>query len=402
MILRRIYIGLFFLFANAFVFSQNLITNPSFEQCTCPTSGAQLYYAYNWWPDYWQGCSSELYHTCHNSYSVSVPNHYRGYQYPHSGNAYAGFAFIFPSGNSYEVAASKLFDSLVSGREYCISFYVSLADTASYCIQDFTVHFTDSMPTFVANVSDRCPARNDIPFIYEQGVVCDKEKWVKISGSFIATGKERFMVIGCCLEYFDITGVFTDSLPYMPFAYYYLDDVALYDCSTPYYVANAGGHRYICPGDSVVFDAIKRDNYLYAWYEASNPNDTLSKEAFLKVKPKQSTTYVLSQADFKFDYTFDTITVYVSEEYCDKPAWKIYPNPTKGELTFSFNLHIPENSIVQFFDPLGRLVNQQYLKSSQEEYESILDISTLAAGVYFCKIYFGDNILGTEKVVLLK
>ena len=256
------------------------------------------------------------------------------------------------------------------------------------------------MPVFIGNVSERCPSVANMPFINDKGVVCDKENWVKISGSFIATGEEKFMVIGCCLDPSYVTGHRLDSFGNA--AYYYLDDVALYDCSTPYYKANAGGNRQICPGDSIVFDAIKRDNYLYAWYEASNPNDTLSKEAVLKVKPKQSTTYVLSQADFKFDYTFDTITVFVSEEYCEKPAWKIYPNPTKGELIFSFNLHIPENSIVQFFDPLGRLVNQQYLKSTQEEHESTLDISTLAAGVYFCKIYFGDNILGTEKVVFVK
>ncbi len=400
MISRRIYIGLIFLSVNTFVFSQNLIINPSFEQCTCPTSTAQLYYAYNWWPNYLQGCSSDLYHTCHNFYVASIPNNHSGYQYPHTGNAYAGLAFFFYQGNSIEVAVSKLYDSLVKGREYCISFYISLADTFNYCIQDFTVHFTDSMPVFIGTVQERCPSVANMPFIYDKGVVCDKENWVKISGSFIATGEEKFMDIGCCLKPSYVTGNRLDS--FSNAAYYYLDDVALYDCSEPYYVANAGGNRQICPGDSIVFDAIKRDNYLYAWYEASNPNDTLSKEAFLKVKPKQSTTYVLSQADFKFDYTFDTITVFVSEEYCDKPAWKIYPNPTKGELTFSFNLHIPENSIVQFFDPLGRLVNQQYLKSLQEEYESILDISTLAAGVYFCKIYFGDNILGTEKVVLVK
>ena len=401
MILRRIYIVLVILFVSAYVHSQNLIINPSFEQCSCPTSTSQLYYAFNWWPNYWQGCSTELFNSCDTTNHCSTPINVRGYQFPHTGNGYAGFAFIFYQGNSYEVAASQLFDSLIQGREYCISFYVSLADIFSnYCIQDFTVHFTDSMPVFIGTVSERCPSVANMPFIYDKGVVCDKENWVKISGSFIATGNEKYMDIGCCLNPSYVTGHLLDSIGNA--AYYYLDDVALYDCSEPYYAADVGGHRYICPGDSVVLDAIKRDNYLYAWYKADNPNDTLSKEAVFKVKPKQSTTYVLSQADFKFDYTFDTITVFVSEEYCDKPAWKIYPNPTKGELTFSFNLHIPQNTLVEFFDPIGRLVSQQYLKSSQEDYESTIDISTLAAGAYFCRIYFGDSVLGPERVVVVE
>ena len=390
-----------FIIWSSYINSQNLIHNASFETITkCPESDQKLYYAINWWPeDITQGGSSDLFHICGltNGSGKGVPNNSRGYQVPHTGIAYAGFGFW-----SMEVAATQLFDSLISGREYCISFYVSLSDIDYHCIQDFTVHFTDSMPLFLGDISDIWPSRADMPFIYDNGVVCDKENWVKISGSFIATGEEKFMVIGSCLEYNDITDTILDSFPYKTAAYYYLDDVALYDCSEPYYAADVGGHRYICPGDSVVLDAIKRDNYLYAWYKADNPNDTLSKEAVFKVKPKQSTTYVLSQADFKFDYTFDTITVFVSEEYCDKPAWKIYPNPTKGELTFSFNLHIPQNTLVEFFDPIGRLVSQQYLKSSQEDYESTIDISTLAAGAYFCRIYFGDSVLGPERVVVVE
>jgi len=145
MIYRRIYIILIILLVNTSVFTQNLIVNPSFEQCTCPTSGAQLYYAYNWWPDYSQGCSSELFNSCDTTNLCSTPINLRGYQNPHTGNAYAGFTFIFDQGYSIEVTASQLFDSLIPGREYCISFYVSLADTIShYCIQDFTVHFSYS------------------------------------------------------------------------------------------------------------------------------------------------------------------------------------------------------------------------------------------------------------------
>src|SRR5690349_11568305 len=71
-------------------FAQNLVQNPSFEDTiSCPTSIDQLFKAINW---YSFRDSPEYFHECDNPINgaVGVPENSFGYQYPHSGSAYAG------------------------------------------------------------------------------------------------------------------------------------------------------------------------------------------------------------------------------------------------------------------------------------------------------------------------
>ncbi|MBK7964032.1 MAG: hypothetical protein IPK10_01055 [Bacteroidetes bacterium] len=69
----------------------NLVPNPSFEDTVyCPFGTDQLDACANWLnfcnsPDYFNACSNPAF---------GVPNSVFGYQYAHTGNAYAGAVFI--------------------------------------------------------------------------------------------------------------------------------------------------------------------------------------------------------------------------------------------------------------------------------------------------------------------
>src|SRR5437868_5222781 len=86
--MKRISVFILLLISN-FCFSQNLVPNPSFEDTVaCPNNLSQINRAIGWssyrqTPDYYNSCS------INGGYS-GVPLNQFDYQYPRTGNAYAG------------------------------------------------------------------------------------------------------------------------------------------------------------------------------------------------------------------------------------------------------------------------------------------------------------------------
>ena len=108
------------------IIGPNLVNNPSFEQYYgCPDMNAELYKCKYWW-----GYSTEYYNVCAPQGSFSVPLNTFGFQYAHSGVAYASFGiYAFPMIPAYrETIKTKLIDSLITNKRYCTNFYISLSD----------------------------------------------------------------------------------------------------------------------------------------------------------------------------------------------------------------------------------------------------------------------------------
>lgn len=104
---------------------QNLVPNPSFEEYnTCPDFWDQISNCTGWdsyreTPDYDNTCSSYA--------EITPPNCYSGFQYPHSGNAFAGLYTFYYANFSRELIGAQLLSSLSIGQKYYISFYINLA-----------------------------------------------------------------------------------------------------------------------------------------------------------------------------------------------------------------------------------------------------------------------------------
>ncbi len=202
----------------------NFVPNWSFEDTVnCPTGGGQLYNALGWLnptlgtPDYFNGCSSGI---------VTVPNN-SGFQYAKTGNAYAGiFPYAFGSGREY--VEIKLTDSLKQGQMYCISFYLSLANTAGLGINKFGAYFSSGLVS-----SGTSSALLYVPQ-FESSVTqffLDTANWMKIEGTFIASGGENYITIGN----FNSDSS-TDTIQIISGAlgtYYFIDDITLIECEAP-------------------------------------------------------------------------------------------------------------------------------------------------------------------------
>lgn len=221
------------------VSAQNLVPNGSFENFTnCPNTFGQIYRADDWfqphkypWSNSVTFCSSsDYYNSCDDSTSfVSVPTSQNGYQFAHTGTAYAGICYYFflQNGNAFrEYIEIKLSQTLVANKKYNLKYYVSLANRSRWSITRFDAHLSNDSLLHSSTNLIKIPVTPQFEYY---GRINDTLNWVQVAGSYTAIGTENYLTLG---NFHD--GIDSDSMQELPpnvpqfgFAYYYIDDVSL-------------------------------------------------------------------------------------------------------------------------------------------------------------------------------
>jgi len=336
----------------------NLVANPSFEIISsCPNNYYQLDSAIGWSTLMnGGGGSPDLFHVCCTlPVFCGVPQNTGNYsfQYPHSGNAYCDIQVVGSSQNDYrEYIQSKLIKGLSENHTYCFKFYTSLTDNSHAYITPLGAYFDDgsvSAPTFYGLAAVTPQVYNTIQLLN------DTVNWMKIEGSFVATGIEEYITIG---------NFFPDSSSDIGFfgaptiwaSYYYIDDVSLIDAGLP---AFAGNDTVILPGDSVFIGRQPEVglNEDCIWFVDGAPIDTV---AGMWVKPDSTTSYVLEQT-ICGNVSYDTVTVIVSgvgiEQYTNGKGIKIFPNPTTGDFWVQFDMKLKgKKANIRIYSMIGEMV----------------------------------------------
>lgn len=215
--------------------AQNLVLNPSFETITTSCSGfggAGYINLANWDnPDPTDTCSTpDWFSTCLSSFfPTHAPNSWLGNQAPRTGAAYAGAILYDASSNSYrEYIEGKLSSPLVAGQTYCVSFYVSLADTVPYATNGLGVYFSNSFVQFPVS---HCTSAQPLPYTpqlqYTGPVLTNDASWTLISWNYTATGGEQYITIGNFKNNAATTTTNVGGSFFNPFAYYFFDDVSV-------------------------------------------------------------------------------------------------------------------------------------------------------------------------------
>lgn len=216
----------------------NLVSNGNFEAYgQCPYNLTDSLDVVNYaraWKRPTLG-KSFYYNSCSPKYTgLSVPYNWVGTRGAKSGNGYMGLcAYREPvpgadPGFRREYIQTELLKPLKSGRKYYFEMYVSRADSGllGYAVKNLGALFT---PTAISR-NDSNEFTN-APQVESKTFLVDKVNWIKVSGSFIATGGERFLTIGRFGgddpgQLLSINGGQAKQ------AYYYIDDVKLIDsCS---------------------------------------------------------------------------------------------------------------------------------------------------------------------------
>lgn len=225
-----LYICFFCFFAKSE--AQNLVPNPSFEDTiTTPnwTSGFLEDVTANWLNLY---DGSADYYSDVNPYCIGCATLVHT---PRTGLAYTGI-FTFQLDNPsffHEAIEVELSDSLVAGKKYCVSFYVCLYYVMNYSCANIGAYFSD---TLITNCT--ITLANYIPQVANSAatgqLLTDSVNWTLISGSFIATGGEKFMTISNFLtdQFVDTIHVGHEYYNTNKCAYYFIDDVSVIPCDT--------------------------------------------------------------------------------------------------------------------------------------------------------------------------
>lgn len=193
-------IGIWFLSLGTTLMAQNLVIDPSFEASEkCPRYLSNFNHDLESWSTPTRG-TTDYFNSC--SERMGVPNNFNGFQRSKSGNGYAGF-YVYAPDDYREYIQAQLTQTLVKGKKYIASFYLSLAEGSDYALGDLGVLFSERK----LNVAtDKNLSRTKLAKIRDQAVYLveidhpdfysNSKKWIKVSTEIVARGNENFMTIG--------------------------------------------------------------------------------------------------------------------------------------------------------------------------------------------------------------
>jgi len=175
------------------------------------------------------GCTPDYYNSCANG-GGNVPNVAgAAYQYARTGDGICGVYVYSNFGLTREYIQGELYDSLIGGKKYCISFYVNLIDFARYSISNVGAYLSSSLINF--------PSCNNLPLIpqIENNPTIqlnDTMNWMRIEGEFIATGGEKYITIGNFRDDSITDTMMFNNTPIVtsPMSYYLIDDISVICC----------------------------------------------------------------------------------------------------------------------------------------------------------------------------
>lgn len=209
----------------------NLIADASFE-----VSEVKLLKGYNQLTTFLKSWSSpnatsaDLYNNMVKSTKVSIPKNDFGTEDAMDGGSYAGFrAFTKDPKKTRTYLQAKLQKKMVKDKLYCVRFNVSLADLSKWGVNNIGVFISDRK---IQNTNDN--ALTFIPHITEKSnkSITTMEGWETICGTYLATGKEEYIVIGCFgteenLRLEKVKKPASETGLVMADSYYYLDNVEI-------------------------------------------------------------------------------------------------------------------------------------------------------------------------------
>jgi gliding motility-associated-like protein len=230
-----------------FCISQNnLVLNPSFElynkDCdTYGTGGIINEYCNNWsspdflTPDYFNYCNSDLPIT-----EVGIPNNFFGYEHTSFGYAYSGMALAIIQNQNIqrEFIQGETSTVLIKDTLYCISFWLSHADSTNYYINanNIGIYFIDYKSDYTKTpyLTDSLPyIQQKVAFVQEDYYIENDSGWVELKINYKAKGGENHFIIGIFSKEIDTIYIKkTNSITWATnSAYYYLDEVSIYRCN---------------------------------------------------------------------------------------------------------------------------------------------------------------------------
>ncbi|MGB5819809.1 MAG: OmpA family protein [Saonia sp.] len=189
-----------FLFLGTSIMAQNLVLDPSFEvHDACPRHLSNFDHDLPHWSTPTRG-TTDYFNSC--SEHMGVPNNFNGFQRAKSGNGYAGL-YVYAPEDYREYIQAEFTETLVKGKKYKASFYMSLAEGSDYALRDLGIVFSEEKLNLATdkNISRTklAKVRDHTHYMVEvknTDFYSNSKKWMLVAIELEAKGNENFMVIG--------------------------------------------------------------------------------------------------------------------------------------------------------------------------------------------------------------
>lgn len=401
--------------------AQNLVPNPSFETVNCPT-------LYEGWPDqieryvqnwYTANCGSpDIMSTCSNSVTGNAtrpPNILFGQQEARTGDNFIGISHY----GFTDYIGVQLTEPLEANEAYFVKFYVSVADGTRFLTDNIGMHFS---PTKIWRTTPKCLTGawlnltahvRSTPGVF----INEYEDWHEISGTYVASGGEEYIVIGCFFLYNATTSPHVLDLganqkvnPNFSGSSagrisYYLDDVSVEKYTTlPVKLLSFEGKvsekgvelnwKTVSENNNCTFEIQKGETpselNTIAKINGSVNSNTLKEYNFLDHQSLfESAYYRLKQVDCDGKFEYSKI-IYLEGQ---APKMSFQPNPVDDFLKIQWDR--PGEYNVGIWNISGQevIALQKYKESSFN-----IDLSHLLPGVYLIKA-FSNGYSFTEKII---
>lgn len=138
----------------------------------------------------------------------------------------------------------------------------------------------------------------------------------------------------------------------------------------------------------------------YLW--RPNHGITDSTHVSFWAKPDHSITYNVTITDAvgcridRLSRYHIYVTPVSTEDISLNKSIEAFPVPAENKLNFRINRQFSEEILLVMYDFTGR----ELLKELFNTDNFSVDVSNFKSGVYFCKMFQGENLIGTEKVVV--
>ena len=395
----------FFIFSiTTFAQITNFISNGSFEQkydCNSPFVLPKIKY----WLAIDSSSTAGGYFSMCNS---SIPLNGNTYQYPKSGNTFAGSTFYYPSVyGSRGYLKNRLKGLLISGKTYCVKFYINIMNSTTYGIDGFGIYFGGNLIDTITKCT--IPLSYIIPQVKNPtgNVITDTLGWTAITGTFVATGIEKYALIGNFKAngLVDSTLVNPANLP-MVFTDVCIDDVSCIPLDLTAYAA-AGNDIWAIPGNTIYLGRPQDVGIDEAceWFKLPNTTNVIANAAGLTLTVAITTnTYMVKQTICGL-IKYDTVVVHASGlglvgSSGVENSVKIYPNPANEMLTVEFvTLSGVEasNTKIQIINSLGQIIREEEIDLKNNT--AVIKTRELSNGVYVFTLRQaqGDNSVKVNK-----
>jgi len=326
-------------------------------------------------------------------YYINWPTPPTGYQLARSGKAYIGTSFYSCNTCDRWYPRNRLKNNLESSISYCARYFVVNTNNNRVAIDAYGLYSVDSSLDTITTYGKHLVYLNPQVQHPSGNIITDTLNWTAISGTFVAQGGEKYLVLGNFLSNAATNTLLINTPTYVTmFNDIYIDDVSLIELEL---LAFAGDDRSLVPGDSTwlgrELEVGLDDNVV--WYKLPDNTNPIGTGAGLWVKPTSTSTYAVKQ-DLCGTIKWDTVMVFedaVGVKDMSLLRLQISPNPCDQLLNISRVQKTVSYSLVN-------AVGQRLQIGSLEQGENAISTSELSPGIYYLQLIGDEGRSVTKKI----